>query len=419
MMRVLYNLSTSAYFLLIRGASFFNSKANEWVTGRRGFKTHIINVKNKEPLIWFHCASLGEFEQGKPVMEEFKKRHPSWKLLLTFFSPSGYNVRKDYELADYVEYLPEETKQNISIFLQAYNPRIAVFVKYEFWYGFMHALWRRNIPLIFVSSSFRAEQIFFKPWGTWFLKQLKVVEMFFVQDEPSKLLLQNAGITKVEVSGDTRYDRVLDSVVKNEDIPFVSEFKNGQKILVFGSAWQKEAEFALKFLEFLPNGWKVVYAPHEINDARIDAFTRKLSVEWVSFTSLTMSNAKSSKVLVVDTVGHLARLYKYANLAVIGGGFNDGIHNILEPLAFGVPVAFGPKHKGFMEGGISIAQDIGYEIESFNGLHSWLMKCINDPSVLEGKRNKAKKFVQNNSGATQKVSQFLNKIGQIISCQIC
>ena len=418
-MRALYKLGTGSYVSLVKIAAFFNPKAKLWVSGRKSFIEDIANLKVEKPLIWFHCASLGEFEQGKPVMETFKRRHPDWLLLVTFFSPSGFEIQKGFPLADFVYYLPIESKSNIKLFLEKFKPKIAVFVKYEFWYDYMAALNRKRIPLVFISSSFRSDQIFFKFYGKWFLKQLKNVEMFFVQNELSKQLLLNHGLSKVEISGDTRFDRVMNTVKADEDINFLDSFKNNQKILIFGSAWKQETEFALKIIGKLPEEWKVIFAPHEINSQKVDGFISRSGVECVKFTELNNTNGVQARLLVLNTVGHLARMYKYTDIAFVGGGYDDGIHNILEPLAFGVPVFFGKNHYGFNEAEETMNRGVGFEVSSYDQFEGKLVSLMNSEVKLNEVQSDSANYIVSSSGATTKVSTFLNKLGQIISCQIC
>ena len=419
-MRILYKLVTNSYVLLVNGFAPFNRKAQEWVQGRAGLQAQLLEFNlSKDPVIWFHCASLGEFEQGKPVMEAYKARHPNWKILVTFFSPSGYKVQKNTDVADYVMYLPVESAKNVKMFLDYFEPKITVFVKYEFWYDYMNALHARHIPLIFISSTFRKDQLFFRKYGLWFLEQLKTVEMFFVQDLESKKLLENHGITKVEVSGDTRFDRVLETLKVNEDLPKVSIFKGDNKILIFGSAWRTETKFSLDLIPLLPTNWKVIYAPHEISSERIDSFEQLIDLNCVRYSDCTGDSLKNAKVLIVDTVGHLARMYKYADIAIVGGGFNDGIHNILEPLTFGVPVFFGDNHKGFHEAEAAMNAGVGFEIENKKHLELAVIDLIQNPNKLKETQIRSKEFIKRGAGATKIISNFLNKIGQIISCQIC
>ena len=418
-MRLIYKIAVNSYYTSLRALSPFNKKANEWVAGRAGLIKEFNTIKVNEPLIWFHCASLGEFEQGKPVMESFKKRFPDWLLLVTFFSPSGYEVRKDYELADFVYYLPQESSKNISVFMDVFKPKLAVFVKYEFWYDYMSALSKAHVPLVFISSTFRENQIFFKPYGKWFLNQIKNVEMFFVQDSISESLLRNNGISKVLVSGDTRFDRVLATRNTDEDIPFLEKFKSNNKIVIFGSAWNVETGFAIKLAANLPNGWKIIFAPHEIDENKIVEFRSNISLSSVKITDLKSENAAGADVLIVNTVGQLARLYKYSNVAFVGGGFDDGIHNILEALTSGVPVFFGPKHQKFWEGASAIKEGVGFEIGSYDEFEAEYNQLLKSTDSLGILKKKCKQYIIDRAGATEIISKRLNKLGQIISCQIC
>jgi len=417
-MNLFYSIGTKAYHLLIRVSSPFNQKAKSWIDGRKNLSQQISNLKIDKPLIWFHCASLGEFEQGMPIMEEFKMTNPSWLVLVTFYSPSGFDVRKNTDVADFVFYLPVENPTNISMFLDKVKPKIAVFVKYEFWYGYMQALVQREIPLIFVSSSFRKSQIFFKPYGKWFLNQLKSVTQFFVQEQNSKDLLLQRGIEKVIVSGDTRFDRVYETMITNERLPEVEIFKGSTKVLIFGSAWQKETEFALQIINLLPPNWKVIYAPHEIDLKKMQEFENQLNCQFIRFSELIDFIGEDSKVLIVDTVGHLARIYKYGDFALVGGGFDDGIHNILEPLTFNVPVCFGPNHSGFGEAKDAMASGVGFEINSFGDFENKFNYYNRNQDELELIKVKCENFIHERRGATAIISQYINKLAKSISSQI-
>ncbi|MFT6801199.1 MAG: 3-deoxy-D-manno-octulosonic-acid transferase [Salibacteraceae bacterium] len=407
-MRSLYKLATASYSRMVKSVSPFNDKAKKWVDGRKQSLDFLCNNKINGRVIWFHVASLGEFEQGKPVMEAFKKQNPDWKLVITFFSPSGYDVRHDYYLAEKVLYLPIENKKNISLFLGAINPEIAVFVKYEFWFGYMSRLYQRSIPLVFISASFRPQQVFFKWYGPWFLEQLRPVNVFFVQEESSKVLLTSNQIKQVKVSGDTRFDRVFETFEKSETMPDLEVFKSNCKILIFGSAWAVETEASKKVISQLPEGWRVILAPHEIDAEVIDRYRKELKVASVLYSEFTMEKGRNSQVLIVDTIGHLARMYKYADVAIIGGGFMDGIHNILEPLVFGCPVFFGPNHFKFWEGKAVISQKIGFEFRNESELIEKLMPIVKNEERLDQLRINCHAFIKNGKGATSMISEHLN-----------
>ena len=409
-MRLVYKIATSSYVSLLKIVSPFNERAKKWLEGRIDSLDILSKLELKGNVIWFHCASLGEFEQGKPVMESYMKKNAEWKLVVTFFSPSGYEARFNYELADLVLYLPIEKKEYINLFLDKVNPKIAVFVKYEFWFEYMRELNQRSIPMVFISSTFRANQLFFKWFGTWFLEQLKPVNFFFVQEEKSKELLERNHIKQVKVSGDTRFDRVLETYKKSESFPLLEQFKKDSQIIVFGSAWSVETEISINLINKLPDGWKVIYAPHEINTEEILKYKSKISESSVLFSQLSEKSNLDSKVLIVDTIGHLARIYKYADVAVVGGGFIDGIHNILEPLVFGAPVFFGPNHHKFWEANLAIENEVGFEFKNQEDLHEKLMPILNHEINLDKKSASSRGFVKNRVGATKVILKHLLKL---------
>ena len=409
-MRLVYKIATSSYVSLLKIVSPFNERAKKWLEGRIDSLDILSKLELKGNVIWFHCASLGEFEQGKPVMESYMKKNAEWKLVVTFFSPSGYEARFNYELADLVLYLPIEKKEYINLFLDKVNPKIAVFVKYEFWFEYMRELNQRSIPMVFISSTFRANQLFFKWFGTWFLEQLKPVNFFFVQEEKSKELLERNHIKQVKVSGDTRFDRVLETYKKSESFPLLEQFKKDSQIIVFGSAWSVETEISINLINKLPDGWKVIYAPHEINTEEILKYKSKIPESSVLFSQLSEKSNLDSKVLIVDTIGHLARIYKYADVAVVGGGFIDGIHNILEPLVFGAPVFFGPNHHKFWEANLAIENEVGFEFKNQEDLYEKLMPMLNHEINLDKKRASSRGFVKNRVGATKVILKHLLKL---------
>lgn len=403
-MRGLYRLGTKIMSLAIRTYAPFNHKAHLWVQGREDTQKNLLTLDVHQPTIWFHCASLGEYEQGRPVIQKLKEVDPRKKVVVTFFSPSGYEVRKNDDLLDYCLYLPEETPQNVEKFLDCFQPQLAVFVKYEFWYDYLKGLYDRNISTIFISASFRPSQVFFKSYGGWFVNHLRMVEMFFVQNKESKALLNSIGISQVLVSGDTRFDRVLETKAQHEEIIKIKEFKGDNKLLVFGSAWGMETQCLLHILKELPADWKVLYAPHEIDEAKLDKIARSVAMECTYFSKFETPGAQ---MMFLDTIGHLARAYKYAHLAVVGGGFIDGIHNILEPLAFGVPVFFGPNHTKFWEAKAAINAGVGFEFGDYQELKAAIVPLIQSPERQKNISEKASQFVIDNAGATTLICDFI------------
>ncbi|MGB0806437.1 MAG: 3-deoxy-D-manno-octulosonic acid transferase [Salibacteraceae bacterium] len=411
-MKLLYQLSIRFYYVVIWVASFFSRKASEWINGRKRAINEIFDFQGQNnKVIWFHCASLGEFEQGKPVIESFKLLNPGWKVVITFFSPSGYNTQKKYELADLVTYLPIDTPKNVNLFLECIKPNLAVFIKYEFWYGYLQSLSRKKIPTVFISASFRYKQFFFKSYGSWFLSHLKNVTYYFVQDELSKVVLAQHDITQVYVSGDTRFDRVLQTYLANEELVEIERFKGDKSVLVFGSAWDVEWDIASHLDRALLKGWKVVIAPHEINLTKIEKIRKQLNHKSVLFSEIMRDGKGEFDFLIVDTIGHLSRIYKYADLAIVGGGFTDGIHNILEPLTFGSPVLFGPCHQKFWEAEAAINSGVGFEFEDAkDGLKTALNLMNVSLDQKELMKEKCKEFITFNSGATNQIVKYLNDL---------
>lgn len=404
-MKYFYFASIASYGLLARIVAPFNNKAAQWLSGRKQQLPFIQSMKETWPVIWFHCASYGEFEQCRVIIHKLRKARPDHKILLTFFSPSGYEQVKTEPVADYILYLPEENQRNINDFFNAFNIEIAVFIRYEFWFGYMKAISDRNIPLVFISSSFRRDQIFFKSYGSWFKKQLKHVTYFFVQEENSLKLLNSIQIQNVAISGDTRFDRVLLTQENDEDLQFVKLFTQNVKTIIFGSAWQKETDMFFQLLKELPLDWKVIYAPHEINQDSLNALERKLNVSSVQYSAINKD--PTSKVLIVNTIGHLSRMYKYCDVAVVGGGFDDGIHNILEPMVFGLPVYFGPKHRSFWEAQKSIDLGLNQEINTYQDLKRNVDFWISNPIKLQQSRKKSFDFITKGSGANKIVLSYL------------
>lgn len=408
MIKVGYHFLVKLYYALIWVVSQFNVKAKKWINGQIISKQHLKEFYPKNKVIWFHCASLGEFEQGRPVMESFLKANSKWELVVTFFSPSGFEERKDYELATLITYLPLDSPRRIRSFLDNVNPNIAVFVKYEFWFGYLEELYSRQIPIVYVSSTFRKDQLFFKFRGKWLWNRLSMVTQFFVQDKTSELVLKTNGIPQAQTSGDTRFDRVLETFNRNEDLGIFKAFKGEDKLLIFGSAWSMEWDLAQQICSVLPKDWKVVIAPHEIDENKIKDRIKGMEVPLIRYSEINGEIESSFRVLILDTIGHLSRAYKYSDLAVIGGGFTDGIHNILEPLVFGCPVMFGPAHDKFWEGGESINNHVGLEFvnlkDGFTKVSSWMQ--MNDEELRQISE-RSHQFVSSRAGATKKVSAYL------------
>jgi 3-deoxy-D-manno-octulosonic-acid transferase len=404
-MNVLYNLSIFFYSILIRLASPFNLKASQIRKGReRVFKDLPTTINHNRPVIWVHCASLGEFEQGRTLIEAIKKQYPSYQIFLTFFSPSGYEIRKKYELADYVYYLPADTKKNAQQLIDLINPEIVFFVKYEFWFHYIHELKKRNIPLYIVSAIFRENQLFFKdsPWGKWYRKMLFQFEHFFVQDNQSVELLASIGIKNVTKAGDTRFDRVAEIARNRKSIPLVEKFRNNQLLVVAGSTWKPDEELLVEYIHAHPT-IKFIIAPHETKRGNIDRLISLLKTPVVCYTEATDLEVADKQVLIVDTVGLLSSIYQYADLSYIGGGFGVGIHNTLEAAIFGMPIVFGPNYIKFNEATAMVKIGVAFPIMDYKQLQTKLDSLLSNIEKREEIAIECTNFTNQNLGATQSI----------------
>ena len=390
-MSILYTISIQLHIIAIHIAALFNAKAKLWVKGRKTiFQKLTEAIKEDQDIVWFHCASLGEFEQGKPIIEGYKLKYPNHKILLTFFSPSGYEIRKNYDLADWVFYLPSDTKKNAKKFISIVNPIKAIFIKYEFWFNYMAELNKKNIAFYSVSSIFRREQYFFK--YDWAANQLNNVSLFFVQDKNSKELLQNIGFTNCTVAGDTRFDSVIANTQNTVRIPLIEEFSKNKTTIICGSTWPKDEVLLAKYIKENPN-YNYIIAPHEM--LKISELRNKTNA--LLFSKASNTNIKNSNVLIIDSIGILSNIYKYGSLAYIGGGFGAGIHNILEASSFGLPVVFGPNYKKFNEATELINQKGATSISNYKELTS----AIDFFNTFDKKI--AINYIKENSGATTKI----------------
>ncbi|HTI59192.1 3-deoxy-D-manno-octulosonic acid transferase [Mucilaginibacter sp.] len=399
----LYNLGLRIYVFLIYIASFFNKKANAWLKGRSN-----IQYPKFDKSAWFHFASLGEYEQGLPVLAGFRSAHSDTAIVITFFSPSGYEIRKNTPLADAVYYLPLDTAANARHFIDAIQPTIAVFTKYEYWYHYFYELNRKNVPLFVISGIFRPNQVFFKWYGSLYREMLGFVTHFFVQDENSKNLLQNIHITNVSVSGDTRFDRVWANAQSPKSFPLIQEFTKGSQVFIAGSTWPEDEELLAQLIKTQPN-WKFIIAPHEIKEEKINRFIALLPENSTSkYSLLTAHHAPlTNQTLIIDNIGILSSLYQYGQVAYIGGGFGAGIHNTLEAAAFGLPVIFGPNYHKFKEARDLVSLELGFSInnaEELKETFSYLM----DDTHLKSISKKIKDYVKENTGATEMIMKYLD-----------
>lgn len=359
--------------------------------------------------IWFHAASLGEFEQGRPLIESIRKDYPEYKILLTFFSPSGYEVRKDYEGADIICYLPLDTIRNARRFLRAVRPVMAFFIKYEFWYNYMHILKHRNIPAYSVSSIFRPDQVFFKWYGRQYRTVLKCFTHFFVQNNESKELLGKLGITEVDVVGDTRFDRVLQIKEASKHLPIVESFtKNAKKVFVAGSSWQPDEDIFLKYFND-KRDWKLIIAPHVIGEDHLKQILNHVEGrKVVRYTQATIDNVADAEILIIDCFGLLSSIYNYGTVSYVGGGFGVGIHNVLEAAVWDIPVIFGPNNKHFQEAQGLMKANGGFEITDYDSFCEFMSKFENGDEFLKNSGESAGRFVMSLSGASKKVISYIS-----------
>ena len=401
---MIYNIAIYFVLLGIAIASLFNKKVRTmWRGEREAFKILAAKVDPFARYIWFHAASLGEFEQGRPLMERIRKEHPQYKILLTFFSPSGYEVRKNYEGADIICYLPIDTRLNAIRFLRLVHPKMAFFIKYEFWYNYLHILKHRNIPTYSVSSIFRKDQVFFKWYGGSYKNVLKCFARFFVQNDESKLLLESIGIHDVDIVGDTRFDRVLQIKDAAKHLPICEAFQKDYKVFVAGSSWPPDEEIFIRFFNEHKD-WRLLIAPHVIGEEHLKQILSKIEgKKVVRYTQTTVEEAAQADVLIIDCFGLLSSMYHYGDVAYVGGGFGVGIHNTLEAAVWDMPVIFGPNNKKFQEAQGLLKSGGGFEIHTYEEFAELMQAMMSDAAYLKTAGKRAGAFVASLSGATKKV----------------
>jgi len=405
----MYNLVIYLYLLGVVIYSRFNEKVRMmWRGEREAFRILREKVDPNAKYVWFHAASLGEFEQGRPLIERLRKEHPEYKILLTFFSPSGYEVRKNYEGADIICYLPLDTITNARRFLRLVQPVAAFFIKYEFWYNYLHILKHRGVPVYSVSSIFRPEQVFFKWYGRQYRRVLNCFTHFFVQNEISKELLAKIHITNVTVVGDTRFDRVLQIKEAAKQLPIVEAFKQNDQVFVAGSSWAPDEEIFIPYFKKHPE-WKMIIAPHVIGEEHLRQIEKLLEGrKVVRYTEATETDARNADVLIIDCFGLLSSIYHYGEIAYVGGGFGVGIHNVLEAAVWDVPVFFGPNNQRFQEAQGLKAAGGGFDFEIAEAFKQQMDIFLTDAEKLRTAGVQAGKFVQSLAGATEKVLSCVN-----------
>ncbi len=414
----MYNVIIYLYLLGVAIYSRFNEKVRKmWRGERETFRILKEKVDPEAKYVWFHAASLGEFEQGRPLMEQLRREHPEYKILLTFFSPSGYEVRKNYEGADIITYLPLDTITNARRFLRTVRPVMAYFIKYEFWYNYLHILKHRGVPVYSVSSIFRPDQVFFKWYGRQYGRVLNCFTHFFVQNEVSKMLLAKIGITDVTIVGDTRFDRVLQIKEAAKQLPIVEEFveesgvgsqesvgHSKPRVFVAGSSWPPDEEIFIKYFNQHPE-WKLIIAPHVIGEDHLRQIEKLLEGrKVVRYTKISKNSeySENADVLIIDCFGLLSSIYRYGDVAYVGGGFGVGIHNLLEAAVWSVPVFFGPNNQKFQEAQ-GLKQNGGLEITDYESFASQMDRLAKDAGYLKAQGELAGRFVESLSGATEKV----------------
>ncbi|MCD8557088.1 MAG: 3-deoxy-D-manno-octulosonic acid transferase [Bacteroides graminisolvens] len=405
---MLYNLAIGIYDLIVHIMALFSRKPRKMMKGHWVvYELLRQQIEKDARYIWFHAASLGEFEQGRPLIEKIRAKYPDYKILLTFFSPSGYEVRKNYRGADVVCYLPFDKPRNVKKFLDISNPVMAFFIKYEFWKNYLDELNKRRIPVYSVSSIFRKDQIFFKWYGGTYRNVLKNFDYLFVQNEASRRFLSKIGINKVTVVGDTRFDRVLQIREEAKELPLVEKFKGDSFTLVAGSSWGPDEDLFLEYFNTHPE-MKLIIAPHVIDENHLVEIISKLKRPYVRYTRADERNVQKADCLIIDCFGLLSSIYRYGEVAYIGGGFGVGIHNTLEAAVYGIPVVFGPKYHKFMEAKQLIEAQGAFSISNYEELGSLFDRFLTDEHFHRETGSNAGFYVTNNAGATDKVLSMIN-----------
>lgn len=410
-MKFLYQAFISIYLISIYFASIWNYKAKQWLKGRKQLLNQIAkSYDNSNKSLWVHCASLGELEQARPIIEKLRSNYPQKRIVLSFFSPSGYEVRKNNDEVDAVFYLPIDTKHNAKIFIKLINPELAIFIKSEFWFNYIQELDIKRIPFIFVSSKFRTSQYFFKWYGKWFFKQLMNSKAIFVQDEISLKLLNEKGFKQTHITGDTRIDRVFEMAKNVLENSLIEAFKGNSKLIIAGSTWPKDEALFTDFIKLNPEV-KFIIAPHEIDSTHLENLAKVVGGnDSVFLTNLTLENAHSKSVLIIDRIGLLASLYYYADIVYIGGGFGKGIHNLLEPASYGKPIIFGPNFDKFKEAIDLIELGAAFSFKNKESFLEVITNLLENENLCRFSCNQSKSYIEQNIGASNLVCQKISEI---------
>lgn len=406
-MHLLYTISIYCYQNAIRFASLFHLKARQMIQGQKN-TISLIKQKidpNKET-IWFHAASLGEFEQGRPLMEKIKQQTPEIQIVLTFFSPSGYEIRKEYQGADAVCYLPFDTPKNAAALINAINPSKAIFIKYEFWANYLFVLHQRNIPTFLISAIFRPEQLFFKKYGGFYRQLLTFFKHIFVQDTSSATLLSDHHIKNITIAGDTRFDRVIAIASESKALPIIEKFSQNHSVYIMGSSWPADETILIPYFNS-HSEMRLIIAPHVTSESHIETICSSLQRPFLRYSEANIENVANAECLVIDSIGLLSSIYRYGDVAYIGGGFGVGIHNVLEAAVYGIPVIFGPNYKKFREANDLIRIGGGFSIRSKEELNHLFNEWEKDQQKIKTAGKAAKKYVLEQQGATEKILQIL------------
>src|SRR6056297_268824 len=410
-LRLLYNILINIAWLGLKVVALFNAKIKLFVQGRKQtFSILEERLRSTDKTIWMHVASLGEFEQGLPILERLRTEHPEHRLVLSFFSPSGYEVKKNTSVADVVIYLPMDSNYKAKRFLELVNPELAIFVKYEVWPNYLHHLQKRNIPTLLISAIFSERQIYFKPFGGFMRKSLGKFDHYFVQDENSKKLLESIEIKNSIISGDTRLDRVSEILKQNNQLDFMDRFKNNQLCLVAGSTWPEDEQILINYINNTNEKVKVVIAPHEIKSAHIAKITSALDKKTLCYSELENQNLKEFEVLIIDTIGLLTKIYSYANIAYVGGGFATGLHNTMEPAVFGIPIIIGPQFLGFKEVEDLVKEGGIMPISNQDSFDNLMGDLLNNPISIRNIGDINANYINSNRGAADLIMKHISKI---------
>lgn len=411
-----YNLFLPFYYYLLWLAAFFHPKAKKWIQGQKAIWPYLKdNLQATEKRIWVHVASLGEFEQGRPIIEALKKQYPKYKIVLTFFSPSGYEVRKNYAHADYVCYIPLDSKKSAKKFLQLIQPKLVVFVKYEFWYHFLTQANQQNIPIISVSAIFRPQQIFFTPYGQLFRKILNQFSHIFVQNQTSLHLLSNIGIKHTTIAPDSRFDRVFQNSQQVKELPVIKAFKGNRTLFVGGSTWPKGEELLAQLCNQTTDEYCFVIAPHEIKEKQMQSLTEQVNGQVIRYSTITNITVElpKAKVLIIDNIGMLSAIYQYGDFAYIGGGFGVGLHNTLEAAVFGMPIFIGPNHQRFQEACELVDQKGAFVITDFASLQKQFVQLQQNTNEHVAIKQKTNTYVIARTGGTALIMQHVQTQGYL------